>query len=386
MEGAYTTEQVAEKLGISERTVRHQKKRYTEQGESSLVHGNSGRIPANYIDEELRTRIVALRKSDAHGGVSVSRFRKVLAEQEGIKISYTTLSGILKAEGIASKTKKGEAGPFRHKGAFGEMLGAASHFHDWFGDGTPCVLHGLADDATKRITGLYFCRDECVKGYIEVLRQTVTNHGIPLELYAENRETLFRGTSGLGFIVGNWLGIDITADTDAPHAKKRVAHLWKALRNGFPRWLKKLGIADMERANGELHRYIALFNGRFAKEPRMPEASFVPLGDHNLDLLLALRHVVATDSRGRFLFNGFVFIVDSEKPLAHKKIEFLFGEEIGFLAHCEGEYHKVSFHGSKNKDRVVRPSNALKVLIQESYCVGLGDLRNGEVNKENFPR
>jgi len=266
------------------------------------------------------------------------------------------------------------------------MMGIAVIFHDWLGSGTPCALYGLADNATRQVTGLYLCHDECIKGYIEVLRQTVTNHGIPLGLHAENSETLFGGDSPLGAIIGDRLGIDLIAAPDAQHLK-RVGYLWKALRNHFPRWLRILSISDMGRINRELHHYMAVFNERFAKEPQSPESYFVPLGvQHDLDLLLSVRHETVTDAMGRFFFNEFVFSVDSEQPFAHKRIEFLFGEGVGFLACCDGKYHKVSFHESKHKDRIVRPSTVLKTLVREIYYTKLDKLWETTVfNKEIFP-
>ena len=277
--GTYTTERVAWQLDVNERTVRNLKERYRERGKNALVHGNSGRRPANYIEESLRTYIVDLKKSTAYSEYNIARFRDLLAECEGIDIAYTTLLGILKAAGIAPKAK---ARGKKFKEASGEMLGMAAYSHDWFWDGTPCVLHGIADDVTRHITGLYFCQNECANGYIEVLRQAVTNYGVPLELYAENAEMLFDVTSRLGSIVDK-LKTDIMDDASAPHAKKRIEHMWKALRKRLPIWLKEQGIADMEQANLELHRFIDIFNGQFAREPQIPESYFVPLEDHDWD-------------------------------------------------------------------------------------------------------
>ena len=387
VEGAYAVKYVAAKLGVTERSVRITKQNFIEHGESALVHGNSGRRPANYfINDDLQARIADLKKSDAYDNVSVPHFKELMAEREGIKISYSALLEVLKEREIVPRTNnKRKAGTSKVKAAFGQMLGIAAVSHDWFRNGTPRVLHCLADAATRRATGLYLCDNECIKGYTEVLRQTMKNHGIPLELHAENAETLFGGDPRLCDIIENRLGIDIIADADTPRLRKRREYLWNALRKHLLRWLKTLDIADMERANRQLHLYMPVFNERFSKEPLVAESCFVPLGDHNPDLLLAIRHEAVTDDAGRFFFGGFVFSVDSEQPPAHKKIEFLFGEGIGFLAHYDGEYHKVSFHGAKYKDRIVQHSKALKILVQENYCIDLGNLRDAKFDKEFFP-
>ena len=40
--------------------------------------------------------------------------------------------------------------------------------------------HGAIDDATGEILALYFTPNECMEGYFEIIRQIVTNHGIPI--------------------------------------------------------------------------------------------------------------------------------------------------------------------------------------------------------------
>jgi hypothetical protein len=105
-----------------------------------------------------------------------------LEENEGMQISYSTLSGILKDAEIISKRKHcGESKVFKRRkrrSSFGEMLQGTSS-HDWFGAGKRCALHGFIDDATGKLTDLYFCQNECLMGYLEVLRQTLVNYGIP---------------------------------------------------------------------------------------------------------------------------------------------------------------------------------------------------------------
>jgi len=298
VEGIYTTKEVAVRLDLSESRVKQIKKSFMEHGEKALMHGNSGRRPANFIEGGRKAHIVSLKRSEAYNEASFAMFRRMLERHHGIDISYTALSKILKGAGIAPEMKRRER-HFKRKSAFGERLGIFVCFHDWFGDETSCALHGLVDDATGRITGLRFCRDECAEGYIEVLRQTLASHGVPRELYAEKPCALF-GNVGkgdcapddesptlLGLIAVKRLGIDVKGDVGAPYASTRIRHLRNVLRNRLPRWLRRMGFADMERANLELCRYVELFNDRFANEPRTPASSFVPLGDRDLDALVA---------------------------------------------------------------------------------------------------
>jgi hypothetical protein len=63
------------------------------------------------------------------------------------------------------------------------------------------------------------------------------------------------------------------------------------------------------------------------------ESAFVPLAScDDLATLLSVRHERTTDNCGCFSFQNVLFPVDSDRPLAKKKIQFLFNERIGFLA------------------------------------------------------
>ncbi|MDR3356271.1 MAG: hypothetical protein LBO04_03685 [Spirochaetaceae bacterium] len=74
-----------------------------EQGDGAVIHGNAGRHPVNTTNEAIREKIVALKKSEPYRSANFTRFREPPEEQEQIQISYTGLSGILKAAGIAQQ-------------------------------------------------------------------------------------------------------------------------------------------------------------------------------------------------------------------------------------------------------------------------------------------
>ncbi|CEM61797.1 Integrase core domain protein (fragment) [Treponema phagedenis] len=60
----------------------------------------------------------------------------------------------------------------------------------WFA-GRKSALHAFIDDARGMITGLYLCKNECLLGYLEVLRQTLENYGLPAALYPDKCSVFF---------------------------------------------------------------------------------------------------------------------------------------------------------------------------------------------------
>jgi transposase len=370
--------------------VKQLKKAYRKQGESAVIHGNSGRHPANYTDERLREKIIALKKSEAYNETNFTHFRELMADQEDIKISYTALSGILKNAGIKSKKKhRGEGKRYlrrTRRSAFGEMLQADASSFDWFGNGKRCALHGFIDDASGQIISLYFCQNECLMGYLEILRHTLEKYGVPLEIYADKAGIFFVNTkkeenwtvdemlagrpldkTQFGQIVENQLGITmISAHT--PQAKGRIERLWGTLQDRLPIWLKQKKITDMEQANRHMRHFITYYNARFSIEPQSPETAFIPVGSsHDLDKLLAARYERTTDNCSCFSFNNFIFQIDCEKPLVKKKIQFLISQKLGFRALCDKEYYPVSFLGVKQNKKITQIPDVIKILMQKVF-------------------
>jgi len=395
-EGRYTVKEAARKLSLSERRVKQLKKAFREQGMQAVIHGNSAKHPANYTDEKLRDRIISLKKSSWYEQANFTHFQELLAEREGIQIGYTALSGILKGAGIMSKRKhKGAGKRFksrRRKKAFGEMLQADATSYDWFGDGQRNTLHGFVDDATGKITGLYFCLNECLMGYLEVLRQTLVKYGVPCEFYAdkagifivnnkkEENWTVQEMLAGrpldktqFGTIVEERLGITmISAHT--PQAKGRVERLWGTLQDRLPVWFKLEGVAGIEQANRALPRFISDYNAHFSVEPENPESAFVPLDpSDDLDKLLAVRYERTTDNCGCFSFQNFIFQIDSKKPLVKKKVQFMFSQKLNFVALYDKCHYPVSCLGLKNNKTISHVPDVVKILMQKVY---LADGRN----------
>ena len=176
--------EVALRLGLSPRRVKQLKKAYRERGEAAVMHGNSDRPPANRTAEGLAELITALKKSEPYKDTNFAHFRELLAEREGVSISYSALCRILKSAGLESKRgRRNEGRSFKRRArrkAEGELLQADASSYDWFGTGARCALHGFIDDTTGKITGLYFCLNECLMGYLEALRRTLLDYGIPL--------------------------------------------------------------------------------------------------------------------------------------------------------------------------------------------------------------
>ena len=362
IKGQCTIKQVATALGLSERRVKQIKKEVKENGVKSIQHGNRGRKPKNTIPNEIIKKIVELRSSYEYEISNFKHFQELLKERENIDISYSALYNILRNAGIKSP-KKHRKSKLHHrrkrKECEGMMLQADGTPFDWFGDGQNYSLHGFIDDATGKITGLYMCKNECLLGYLEVLRQTLENFGIPISLYPDKYSVFFppkkvddhitieeqlngreKGITQFGRIVEE-LGIEMFA-ASSPQAKGRIERLWETLQSRLVTEFRINNITNMDDANVFLVDYISKYNSKFSIEPTSKKSVFLKLPKrYNLDELLCVRFERTIDNAGVFSISNSKFqILDKNLP-PKTKVQIYLSQKIGMRVKVHNKIYDV---------------------------------------------
>lgn len=348
IKGECTVKQVATALGLSERRVKQIKKEVKENGVKSIQHGNRGRKPKNTIPDETKRRILELRSSYEYQISNFKHFQELLKEHENIDISYSALYNILKKAGIKSPKKHRKTKlHHRRKESEGMMLQADGTPFDWFGVGEKYSLHGFIDDATGKITGLYMCKNECLLGYLEVLRQTIENYGIPISLYPDKYSVFFppkkvndhitieeqlsgreKGITQFGRIVEE-LGIEMFP-ASSPQAKGRIERLWETLQSRLVTEFRIHKIKTIEKANEFLKGYIEKYNKQFSVTAMNSKSVYLKLPKrYNLDELLCVRFERIIDNAGVFSLNNSKFqVLDNSLP-PKSKVEIYLSQKIG---------------------------------------------------------
>lgn len=373
IKGQCTVKQVANALGLSERRVKQIKKEVKENGVKSIQHGNRGRKPKNTISDETRNKILNLRSSYQYEISNFKHFQELLKEHENIDISYSALYNILKNAGIKSP-KKHRKTKLHHrrkrKECEGMMLQADGTPFDWFGDGNQYSLHGFIDDATGKITGLYMCKNECLLGYLEVLRQTLVNYGIPISLYPDKYSVFFppkkvddhitieeqlngreKGITQFGRIVEE-LGIEMFP-ASSPQAKGRIERLWETLQSRLVTEFRINSIKTMEEANKFLIQYIQKYNSKFAIESASKKSVFLKLPKrYNLDELLCVRFERTIDNAGVFSLNNSKFQVLDKYLPPKTKVEIYLSQKIGMIVKSNNKIYDVQPLELISKDRI----------------------------------
>ena len=320
--GKLTTGQAAAKLGVSKQYVNRLKRLYSEKGASCFSHGNKGRPPKWKTDPVTEAKIIGLYETK-YAGFNFRHFLEKLNEAEGIPIGYRPLHRILTSAGFKSpKRHRTRAEKAKHpsrprRKGFGELLQIDASIHNWFGDSLPkATLHGAIDDATGTVMGLYFDREETLKGYYEMMWQILGKYGIPEALYGDNRTIFeYRKLSERQQTVDRdvhvnfkrmcmQLGIELIT-TSVSQAKGRIERLWGTLQSRLISELRLRGITTLEAANAYLPEFMADHNRRFAAKPDMESSVFAPApSPREIDFYLSVEFQRSVDNGSSFGFLG----------------------------------------------------------------------------------
>lgn len=357
----YTLRQAAESTGYSIDHLCRLRKKYALIGDSMFEHGNSRRVPKNKIDPALAQKI-ALLYSAQYSDVNFSYFCRCLSDFENINISLPSLRNIMKDYGLVSpeahkiKKKKIVHRPRLRRECEGDLMQVDGTPFAWFykfGDEKRYCLSGGIDDATGKITGLYFTENECLYGYLEVLRQTCQTYGVPREVYSD-RAAIFCFTPR-GPTLAQWEKLEVMHEKRtqwqriceelhinqilawSPQAKGRVERMWKTIQGQLPIWLFKNGIKTVEEANREIHRYIESFNKAYAVTPADDDNFYID-APANLDDILCAQFKRHVDSRGCITFQNTTFYAPTAPDFSRRDVLLCINERGLFAKYLDVYY------------------------------------------------
>jgi transposase len=293
LQGVYTVKEASSILGVTSRHVKRLKKNYLLGGVKEFVHKNAGRKPVHALSEELKRKIIDLSQSSLYKGSNDRHLAELLQQYEEIKVSPSSIRKILRGAGIAPKRKRRTKQPHRlreRKPRYGMMIQLDASHHKWLeGRSEKFTLFGGIDDATSKITGGLFRKNEDLEGYLQLMLQMIETDGLPEMIYTD-MHTIFRSPkenlvieeqlegknplSQFGKAMDDLEIIHVKAHS--PQAKGRIERLWGTLQDRLPVELRIRGVCTMEEANAILPELIQKHNEQFAVEPMDINSAFKP--------------------------------------------------------------------------------------------------------------
>lgn len=265
--------------------------------------------------------------------VNFTHFTELLARHDGISVSVSSVTLVLEEAGIplpkgneskertlqtttrtAKKAAKSQrelcriqqnlvavenAHSRRPRCAyFGELEQMDASPYEWFAD-HKTTLHIAVDDASGRITGAWFDRQETLNGYYHVFAQILKRYGIPYRFYTDRR-TVFTYRKKNAADIGEdtctqfayacrQLGVALEFSS-VPQAKGRVKRMFETLQSSLPVELRLAGITGIEAANEFPDSYIDEFNAWFALPANHIKSVFeTQPSEETLNLTLAVQ-------------------------------------------------------------------------------------------------
>lgn len=358
--GLLSVRKCAKTIGIAPYSVSRLKKRYLKYGAAIFIHGNTGRAPKN---KQFDSAKIAADYENFKG-TNFAAFRDDCADYLAYKTlpSYSTVYNALSGAGFVSPRarlpvrEKKKHLPRNERPNEGDLIQIDGSRHDWLMNGHKITLHGAIDDATHKVVALYFCENECLLGYYQLLLQIFIRTGgkLPRAVYSDRSQCFFttRGETLEEQLAGaeksetQWqktckiLQIELIA-AYSPQAKGRIERLWQTLQGRLPFIFRFLKIDTVEKANAFLADFVDGFNARFAV-PAQNEALHWknPPCDFDVDYLFSVRAEKKTRADGSFVYHGYRFRLASARA-ACVDFTLCLSESYGLRAYVGGIYYDV---------------------------------------------
>lgn len=293
------------KLNLTIRQIDRLIKGYKEFGKEFFIHGNRGRKPAHALSEDFKDKIEELYVTK-YFDCTYTSFQEYLESRENICLSIDEVRIILRNRYIFSpRTHKSTKKKFKEKlrkeietskaqekkylknklvmsedahprqprcQYFGEELQMDACIHLWFGN-VKTALHAVIDDATGQVLGMYFDKQETLRGYYKITEQFLSKYGIPYLIKTDKR-TVFEYKKKASSKVEEdtftqyayackQLGIHIETSS-VPEFKPRIERLFQTLQQRLPQEFRLNNIQTIDKANKFLEKYIIQYNNKFA--------------------------------------------------------------------------------------------------------------------------
>jgi transposase len=326
VEGRLGQRAASERLGIGVRQFKRLVRSWREAGDAGLVSRQRGR-PSNRRLNDVRRAEIAVLLKGRYSGFGATLACEKLLELDGIKVSTETVRQMLISLGEWKPKARRAKRVFQlreRRPRFGELIQIDGSPHDWFeGRGPRCTLIVFIDDATGRLTALYFAPVESGQAYLAALRDHVLSYGCPLAFYSD-RHGIFRvnakdaqsgdGRTEFGRVVDRLeIGL-INALT--PQAKGRVERANQTLQDRLVKEMRLRNICSIPAAQAYFPEFILEWNKKFAVEPRDETSAHRPWTKtaEDLDLALARQDERVLSKALTFSYGGTKYCVKTQGP------------------------------------------------------------------------
>lgn len=317
-----TRRRAAVLLALSERQVCRLYKAFARDGAAALVSKRRGKPSPRRLAPSIREDAIQLiREGYADFGPTFAHQK--LTEEHDLKLSVETLRGwMIDANLWIPRLRRAHRSypPRERRPCLGELVQIDGSEHAWFEDRGPvCTLLVYVDDATSRLMELRFADSESTFDYFAATASYLRRHGKPMAFYSD-RLSVFHvharneaqgglGVSQFGRALRD-LNVDIICAQTA-QAKGRVERANLTLQDRLIKELRLRGISSPAEATPFLPEFIADYNHRFAKPPRVPHDAHRPLRPgEDIDRIFTLQEFRRISAQLTVHYKRGLYIID----------------------------------------------------------------------------
>lgn len=314
-------------LGLSVRQIKRLCRQVREEGAAGLISKRRG-VPSNRrISEQVREHFVGIVR-ERYSDFGPELAREYLASEHGFVHSTETLRGWM-AQAQLWKPRRRRLqrvhSPRQRRACRGELVQIDGSHHDWFEQRAPkCCLIAFIDDATGQVLAGRFFATETTQGYLAVLREHASRHGLPAAYYSD-RHGIFTKHDAEDPKPTQFERALLQLDIESicartPQAKGRVERLFQTLQDRMIKAMRLAGVNSMEEANAWLAGYLAQHNERFAVLPASLADAHRPWSGtaQQLQRICALHHQRHLSNQLSCQFEGDIVQIAPKQPAAPK--------------------------------------------------------------------
>lgn len=310
----------AKLLNKSRRTIERYLQRYQEVGIQFVIHGNTGRSPANKTPDNLKRQVQSLIKAKYYD-VNLQHLAELMDLNEGIQVKRETLRTwahdihhVKRAKRRRSQVRKRRE---RMESA-GLLLQMDGSPHRWFGGKASCLI-AIIDDATSEIHAEFF-ESETTLGCLKVMRDYIEQKGLFKALYVD-KAGIFGGPKRCNFSqmqrACEELGIEIIF-ANSPQGKGRIERSFDTFQDRLVPELRLRNITDMQSANHYLQSIFIpeYWKQTIAVKAKNKASEFTPVPSHlNLEDICVQKEYRKIRNDHTFSYGNKFYLIES--PLKH---------------------------------------------------------------------
>lgn len=291
-------------------------KKVKEKDYLGIVHGNKTKVPHNKTPEFIEKKLLDLLKTK-YFDFNLTHFKEKLLDDEGISVGKNVIHRIAKKNNLVKRPKRRKKKVYNLRPRMqkeGMLVQFDGSEHKWISNILCDLILGI-DDATGKILAAEFFIGETSLHSMQVIRQIVQKHGVPLAFYTDAAAIFGKKDKDFESQICRTLehiGSSIIIAGSA-QAKGRVERLFNTLQDRLIAELRINNIKTIPAANSFLNNtFIPNFNKQFSVDARSAKTAYKPTPLIDYDNVFCRKISRKISNVNSFSWNSDTWVIDSD--------------------------------------------------------------------------